>query len=148
MHLRPSASASPDGAVNQTALAEAALTVVRTPGDFVAAIHTFVLSAGRIDTALGFTHHGGNRKNNRHSWDRTARYVIPEIRGLLEGCRTERQTVGDYPASFDRAGQAVLSKIMSHEGAAAALKAGMEGNVAMRSPNAPDLNKAAEAMKG
>jgi limonene 1,2-monooxygenase len=37
----------------------------------------------------------------------------------------------------------VLSKIMSHEGAAAALKAGMEGGVAMRSPNAPDLNKAA-----
>ena len=36
---------------------------------------------------------------------------------------------------------------MAHEGAAAALKAGMEGGVAMRSPNAPDLNKAAREMK-
>ena len=49
--------------------------------------------------------------------------------------------------SSERAGQAVLSKIMSHEGAAAALKAGQQGGVAMRSPNAPDLNKAAAAMK-
>ena len=36
---------------------------------------------------------------------------------------------------------------MSHEGAAAALKEGMAAGAAMRSPNAPDLNKAAAAMK-
>jgi limonene 1,2-monooxygenase len=37
----------------------------------------------------------------------------------------------------------VLSKIMSHEGAAAALKAGMQAGAALNSPNAPDLDKAA-----
>lgn len=48
---------------------------------------------------------------------------------------------------MERAGQAVLSKIMSHEGAAAALKEGMAAGAAMRSPNAPDLNKAAQDLK-
>ena len=65
-----------------------------------------------------------------------------------ETIETARTAIGaSLTDAFERAGQAVLSKIMSHEGAAAALKAGMEGNVAMRSPNAPDLNKAAAAMK-
>ena len=50
-------------------------------------------------------------------------------------------------AVFDRAGQAVMSKIMAHEGAAEALRAGLQSGVAMKSPNAPDLNKAAEALK-
>ena len=72
---------------------------------------------------------------------------MPEIHGLLEGYRTSRQYVVEHRDAFERAGQAVLSKIMSHEGAAAALKAGQEGGVAMRSPNAPDLNKAAAALK-
>jgi limonene 1,2-monooxygenase len=79
--------------------------------------------------------------------DLVARYVIPEINGLLEGYRTSRQYVVEHRESFERAGQAVLAKIMSHEGAAEALKAGMAQGAAMRSPNAPDLNKAAAQVK-
>ena len=61
--------------------------------------------------------------------------------------RTSRAYVVEHRESFERAGQAVLAKIMSHEGAAAALKEGMARGAAMQSPNAPDLNKAAQAIK-
>jgi hypothetical protein len=56
--------------------------------------------------------------------------------------------VVEHRESFERAGQAVLSKIMSHEGAAAALQEGMKANVALNSPNAPDLNKAGRGAEG
>ena len=148
--MRPGAKAfdSPDQAVDETAFVDGAAAVIGTPDDLVAAIRKLSASAGGFGTVLGFVHDWASRENNLKSWDLVARYVIPEIHDLLEGYRTSRQYVIDHRESFDRAGQAVLSKIMSHEGAAAALKAGMDGGVAMRSPNAPDLDKAARAMKG
>jgi limonene 1,2-monooxygenase len=143
--MRPGAAVfkSPDEAVDQTAFVDGAAAVIGTPDDLIAAIRKLSASAGGFGTVLGFAHDWANRENTARSWDLVARYVIPEINGLLEGYRTSRQYVIDNREWFERAGQAVLSKIMSHEGAAAALKAGMEGGVAMRSPNAPDLKKAA-----
>ena len=143
--MRPGAVAfkSPDQAVDETAFVEGAASVIGTPDDLVAAIRKLAASAGGFGTVLGFAHDWANRENTAKSWDLVARYVIPEIQGLLEGYRTSRQYVVDNREWFDRAGQAVLSKIMSHEGAAAALKAGMQAGAALNSPNAPDLNKAA-----
>ncbi len=145
--MRPGAVAftSPDQAVDQTAFSPGAAAVIGTPDDLIAAIRKMMESTGGFGTVLGFAHDWANRENTARSWDLVARYVIPEINGLLEGYRTSRQFVIDNREWFERAGQAVMSKIMSHEGAAAALKAGMESGVAMRSPNAPDLNKAAKA---
>jgi len=134
---------SPDEAVDQTAFVAGAASVIGTPDDLVAAIRKLSASAGGFGTVLGFAHDWANRENTARSWDLVARYVIPEVQGLLEGYRTSRQYVIDNREWFERAGQAVLSKIMSHEGAAAALKAGMQTGAAMNSPNAPDLNKAA-----
>lgn len=147
--MRPGATAfaSPDDAVDQTAFVDGAAAVIGTPDDLVAAIRTLAASAGGFGTVLGFAHDWASRENTRRSWDLVARYVIPEIHGLLEGYRTSRQYVVEHRESFERAGQAVLSKILSHEGAAAALKSGMAGKVALHSPNAPDLDKAAAAMK-
>ncbi len=138
---------SPDQAVDQTAFVDGAAAVIGTPDDLVAAIRKLQASAGGFGVVLGFAHDWANRENTLRSWDLVARYVIPEVQGLLEGYRTSRQYVVDNREWFERAGQAVLSKIMSHEGAAAALKAGMQGAAAMKSPNAPDLDKAAKAMK-
>jgi len=142
--MRPGAVpfTSPDQAVDETAFAPGAAAVIGTPDDLVAAIRKMIDSTGGFGTVLGFVHDWANRENTARSWDLVARYVIPEVNGLLEGYRTSRQYVIDNREWFERAGQAVMSKIMSHEGAAAALKAGMAGGVAMRSPNAPDLNKA------
>ena len=144
--MRPGAEAfkTPDEAVDQTAFVDGAAAVIGTPDDLVAAIRKLHDSAGGFGVVLGFAHDWANRENTLRSWDLVARYVIPEIQGLLEGYRTSRAYVVEHRESFERAGQAVLAKIMSHEGAAKALQEGMQANVAMRSPNAPDLNKAAK----
>ena len=147
--MRPGAAVfkSPEEAVEQTAFSPGSAAVIGTPDDLVAAIRTLHASAGGFGTVLGFVHDWANRESTAKSWDLVARYVIPEVQGLLEGYRTSRQYVVEHRDSFERAGQAVLAKIMSHEGAAKALQEGMQAGVAMRSPNAPDLNKAAEQMK-
>lgn len=144
--MRPGAEAfkTPDEAVDLTAFSDGSAAVIGTPDDLVAAIRKLHASAGGFGTVLGFVHDWANRENTNRSWELVARYVIPEIQGLLEGYRTSRQYVVEHRDSFERAGQAVLAKIMSHEGAAKALQEGMQGGVAMRSPNAPDLNKAAK----
>lgn len=148
--MRPGAEpfATPDQAVDETAFVDGAAAVIGTPDDLVAAIRKLSRSAGGFGTVLGFAHDWASREHTRHSWDLVARYVMPEIHGLLEGYRTSRQYVIEHRDAFERAGQAVLAKIMAHEGAAAAaLKAGTAGGVAMRSPNTPDLDKAAAALK-
>ena len=147
--MRPGAKTftSPDQAVDETAFVAGAATVIGTPDDLVASIRKLSASAGGFGTVLGFAHDWANRENTLRSWDLVARYVIPEIQGLLEGYRTSRQYVVEHRESFERAGQAVLSKILSHEGAAAALKVGQTRGAAMQSPNAPDLNEAAKANK-
>ena len=136
-----------DEALHETAFVEGAAAVIGTPDDLVAAIRKMVSSSGGFGTVLGFAHDWANRENTLRSWDLVARYVMPEVNGMLEGYRASRTHVVENREWFNRAGQAVLTKIMSHEGAAAALKAGMEGGVAMRSPNAPDLKQAAKDMK-
>ncbi len=138
---------SPDHAVDETAFVDGAAAVIGTPDDLVKAIRKLSESAGGFGTVLGFVHDWANRENTSRSWDLVARYVIPEVHGLLDGYRESNRYVIEHRDAFERAGQAVMSKIMAHEGAVAALKAGQEGGVAMRSPNAPDLNKAAEALK-
>ena len=138
---------TPDQAVDETAFIEGAASVIGTPDDLIAAIRKLSASAGGFGTVLGFAHDWANRENTLKSWDLVARYVIPEIHGLLDGYRDSRKYVVEHRESFERAGQAVLSKIMSHEGAAAALKAGMQAGAALNSPNAPDLNKAAAEAK-
>lgn len=144
--MRPGAKpyASPDEAVDETAFTEGSASVIGTPDDLIAAIRKLAASSGGFGTVLGFAHDWANRENTMKSWDLVARYVVPEINGMLEGYRTSRQYVVDNREGFERAGQAVLSKILSHEGAAQALKAGAQKGAAMNSPNAPDLNKAAK----
>jgi limonene 1,2-monooxygenase len=147
--MRPGAVefTSPDQAVDETAYVDGAASVIGTPDDLIAAIRKLSASAGGFGTVLGFAHDWANRENTLKSWDLVARYVIPEIHGLLQGYRDSRQYVIDNREWFDRAGQAVLSKILSHEGATEALKAGAQKGAAMNSPNAPDLNKAAKAQE-
>jgi len=147
--MRPGAVAfkTPEEAVEQTAFVDGAAAVIGTPDDLIAAIRKLHASAGGFGTVLGFVHDWANRENTKKSWDLVARYVIPEIHGLIDNYRTSRQWVVENREWFERAGQAVMSKIMQNEKAAEAMKAGLQSGVAMRSPNAPDLNKAAEKLK-
>ena len=72
-----------------------------------------------------------------------ARYVIPELQGFIKPLRDSRQFVIDNRAVFERAGQAVMAKIMQNEKAAEALKVTGPGRVAIPAVNAPDLQKEA-----
>jgi len=147
--MRPGAVpfSSPEQALELTVDVEGAAALIGTPDDLVAAIRKLQASSGGFGVVLGFVHDWANRENTNRSWELVARYVIPEINGLLDGYRDSRTFVIENREWFERAGQAVMSKIMSHEGAAAVLKVGMEAGLAMRSPNAPDLNKAAKDLK-
>jgi limonene 1,2-monooxygenase len=139
--MRPGAVAygSPDEAVDQIAFADGAASVIGTPDDLVAAIRRLQTLSGGFGTVIGFAHDWANRENTAKSWDLVARYVIPEINGLLQGYRDSRDYVIAHRESFERAGAAVMSKIMSHEGAAAALKETMAGRDAMPGGHSPDL---------
>jgi len=124
--MRPGAVAykTPDEAVDQIAFSDGAASVIGTPDDLVKSIRSLVELSGGFGTVIGFAHDWANRENTLKSWDLVARYVIPEVNGLLEGYRTSRQYVIDHRESFERAGQAVMSKIMGNEKAAA----GAQGN--------------------
>ena len=134
--------ASPDDAVDQTAFVPGAAGVVGTPDDLIKAIRDLMEVSGGFGTVIGFAHDWANRENTGRSWDLVARYVIPEINGLLDGYRASNAYVKENRESFDRAGEAVMKKIMDNDRAAAALEVTMAGPTAMPAGHAPDLQKA------
>jgi len=139
--MRPGAVAyaTPDDAVDQIAFADGAAAVIGTPDDLIASIREIVKISGGFGTVIGFAHDWANRENTRRSWDLVARYVIPEVNGLLEGYRASRQYVIDHRESFDRATAAVMKKIMDNDRAAEALKVTMAAATAAPGGHTPDL---------
>jgi limonene 1,2-monooxygenase len=141
--MRPGAVAykSPDEAVDMTAFSDGAVSVIGTPDDLVASLRKLMTLSGGFGTVIGFAHDWANRENTLKSWELVARYVIPEVNGMLEDYRISRQYVIDHRESFERAGAAVMSKIMGHEGAAAALQETMRAQTATTGGHTPDLQK-------
>jgi limonene 1,2-monooxygenase len=133
----------PDEAVDKTAFVEGSAAVIGTPDDLVDSIRNLVETSGGFGAIIGFAHDWASREDTLRSWDLVARYVIPEVNGMLGKYRASNQYVRDHAEFLERAGQAVMSKIMGNERAAAALKEGVSAASALASPNAPDLNKAA-----
>ena len=142
--MRPGVApfASPDDAVDKTAFEPAAAGVVGTPDDLIKAIRDLMQISGGFGTVIGFAHDWANRENTSRSWDLVARYVIPEINGMLDSYRASNAYVKANRESFDRAGEAVMKKIMDNDRAAAALQVTMSGPAAMPAGHAPDLQKA------
>jgi len=139
--MRPGVTAfsSPDDAVDKTAFSDGAVAVIGTPDDLVAAIRRLIEISGGFGTVIGFAHDWANRENTLRSWELIARYVIPEINGFLEGYRTSRKYVVEHRDVFDRAGEAVMRKIMDNDRAAAALKETMRAQTATTGGHTPDL---------
>ncbi len=132
---------SPDDAVDQTAFADGSVAVIGTPDDLVKAIRGLIDISGGFGTVIGFAHDWANRENTLRSWDLVARYVIPEINAYTEKLRASREYLVANRDSFERAGAAVMQKIMSHEGAAAALQETMRAATATTGGHTPDLQK-------
>jgi limonene 1,2-monooxygenase len=135
---------SVDDALEKMAGGEHPAAAIGTPDDLVKAIKHMLAISGGVGAVMGFVHDWANPENTRRSWDMVARYVIPEINGFLEPLRQSRQFLVENRAVFERAGQAVMAKIMANDKAAAALAQTGPGRLAINSPNAPDLQKEAE----
>jgi len=140
--------ASADEAVDDvTSMGLAGASVIGTLDDLVAAIRNLQQLTGGFGTVVGFAHDWANPANTAKSWDLVARYVIPEVNGMLDAYRESQRHVIGHRDSFERAGEAVMKKIMENERAAAALNE-PQGKAAMSSHNAPDLAKYRDASAG
>ncbi len=130
----------PDDAVDKTS-GEGSASVIGTPDDLVEAIDRMVKLTGGFGTVIGFVHDWANREDTLRSWDLVARYVIPEVNGLLDAYRESRQHVVEHRDSFKRANQAVLSKIKENPSAAAALEKTTNGRFAIPAHHAPSMEE-------
>jgi limonene 1,2-monooxygenase len=136
-----------DDALEKAAVGPNASATIGTPDDLIKAVKHLMTISGGVGAVMGFVHDWANPENTRRSWDMVARYVIPEINGFIAPLRKSRQFLVENRAVFERAGQAVMAKIMANDKAAAALANTGPGRVALNSPNAPDLQKEAEKLK-
>jgi limonene 1,2-monooxygenase len=139
--MRPGAAAfkTPDDAVDQTAFVDGSAAVIGTPDDLVKSLRDMMKLTGGFGTVIGFAHDWANREATLRSWDLIARYVVPEVNGMLDAYRESQKHVIEHRDVFDRAGAAVVSKIMQNERAAKALAEESNGATAMPAHHAPKI---------
>jgi limonene 1,2-monooxygenase len=115
---------SEDEAIEKTTAAGpgGSTSVIGTPDDLVAMIKNVYANSGGFGTIVGFVHDWANPENTFRSWDLVARYVVPEINGYVAKLRESEHHLQTNRAVFDRAGQAIMAKIMENKDAAEALK--------------------------
>ena len=109
---------TPDDAVDGVAFSDESTAVIGTPDDLVAMIHRIMELTGGFGCVVGFVHDWANRENTRRSWDMVARYVVPEVNGLLDDYRDSYRFVNESRETWTRAREAVMSKIQQNERAA------------------------------
>ena len=114
---------TPDEAVDATAFSEGSVAVIGTPQDLVERIEKMKMIdvTGGFGVVIGFVHDWANRADTFNSWDLVARYVIPEVNGMLDGYRESNQFVIENRGTWLRAGQAIMSKIQENERAREAM---------------------------
>ena len=137
---------TPDEAVDVAAFSDDSANVIGTPDDLVAKIRELEQISGGFGAVIGFVHDWANREDSLRSWDLVARYVIPEVNGLLDGFRESNAYVIANRDSWDRASAAIMSKIKANERAIKALKGPTTGmaKAALSAHAAPDIGKAGD----
>jgi len=102
--------------------AGAGASVVGTPDDLIVAIERMREITGGFGVVLGFCHDWANREATFRSWELVARHVIPAVNGHLRAQQASADYVERHKTELIAgASAAVMSKIMSHDGAAAAM---------------------------
>ncbi len=93
-------------------------SVVGTPDDMIVAIRRLVEVTGGFGCVLGFMHDWANREATFRSWELFARYVIPEINGLLRPMRSSAEHVVAHQGELmAKAGAAIVAQIKKTPGA-------------------------------
>lgn len=113
---------TPDAAFAALAEGDDSPNIIGDPTYVAERIKSMYETSGGFGTVIGFVHDFTSPENISRSWDLFARYVVPELNGMLDGFRESNQFVKDHREYFDRAGQAILAKIMDNDRAAAALE--------------------------
>lgn len=142
--MRPGAEAyeTADAAVDGLADGGAAgASVIGTPDDLVASIRKLQEITGGFGTVIGFIHDWANPENTMKSWDMVARYVMPEVNGMLDAYRASQRHVIEHRDVFEQAGAAVTSKIMANPKAAEAAGMGTAGDAVLPAHHAPELKR-------
>jgi len=141
--MRPGAVAydNADHALAEMADADSAMAIIGTPDDLIQAIRRMLALTGGFGTVIGFINDWADREATFRSWELVARYVIPEVNGLLAAYRASQRHVIEHRDSFDRAGQAVVAKIMENERAVQAMSEGKGAPSAIPAHHAPDLQQ-------
>ena len=112
---------TPDEAVDAMS-APSSPNVIGTPEALVEKIYKLEELSGGFGTVIGFVHDWANREDTKNSWDMVARYVIPEVNGLLHDYRESNQYVIENRETWMRAGQAIMTKIQENKRAADAMQ--------------------------
>lgn len=132
---------SPDAGVDEVAFSENAVGVIGTPDDLVERIRDLYEVTGGFGVVIGFVHDWANIENTRRSWDMVARYVVPEVKGMIAPLRASQRHVIENRESFERAREAIVTKIMANERAAAALNAPSTAPTPLGVASAPDTSE-------
>jgi len=111
---------TPDEAVDGVAFGDESTAVIGTPDDLVERIRQMLELTGGFGVVIGFVHDWANRENTLRSWDLVARHVMPEVNGLLDDYRESNKFVIENRKTWQRAGDAIASKIRENERALAA----------------------------
>ena len=135
---------TPDEAVDEMAFSDDAVNVIGTPDDLVAKIKEMTKLSGGFGTVIGFVHDWANREDTKRSWDLVARYVIPEVNGLLHDYRESNEFVIKNRETWNRAGQAIMSKIQENKRAAEAMKEESDGQNALGAHSAKSTDDASK----
>lgn len=109
---------TPDEAVDDVAFSDESTAVIGTPDDLAERIRDMMELTGGFGCVIGFVHDWANREDTLRSWDMVARYVVPQVNGMLDGYLESYKFVNENRETWNRANEARTSAINSHERAA------------------------------
>ena len=130
-----------DQAIEEMSGGDNAMAIIGTPDELIDSVKKLQALTGGFGTVIGFVNDWANPEAARRSWDMVARYVVPEVNGMLDAYRESQHHVIHNREVFDRAGEAVISKIMENEKAVAAMAEEADAEPAIAPHHAPELGK-------
>jgi limonene 1,2-monooxygenase len=141
--MRPGAVAFEDAdqAIEEMAGGDSAMSIVGTPDELVDTVRKLQNLTGGFGTVIGFVNDWANPEATMRSWDMVARYVVPEVNGMLDAYRESQRHVIEHREVFDRAGEAVISKIMENEKAVQAMAEAPDAQSAIPAHHAPEMGQ-------
>ncbi len=120
----------------------AGTAVIGTPEEMIEAIRNLRDTVGEFGTVIGFAHDWANREATWRSWELFARFVVPELQGILRPMRRSAEHVSLHqPELMASAGAAIVAQIRQTPGASEALAV----TLAQGAASAPGASAAAGA---